>query len=273
MGSALAARLSAAGAAVVGFDVAADKRKPIARSGVAVASSLDETIGNAGSIVLCLPNSDVVEQVLSSLEPSLAAGSIILDTTTGDPEQVASFGPRLAARGVEYVDATVGGSSEQARQGEAIAMVGGPRESFERAKPLLETFARETFHLGDWGAGSRMKLVLNLVLGLNRAVLAEALVFAKRQGLDPQTALATLKAGPSYSTVMDVKGAKMLAEDFEPVARLSQHLKDVRLILAAGSRSGAKLPLSALHEELLERAERLGFGAADNCAVIKAFED
>ncbi len=116
-----------------------------------------------------------------------------------------------------------------------------------------------------------MKLALNLVLGLNRAVLAEGLTFAEALGLDPQVALAVLQAGPAWSRVMETKGAKMLRRDFVPEARLSQHLKDVRLILAAGERAGAPLPLSALHQELLERAEAAGFGAADNSAVIEAW--
>ena len=117
-----------------------------------------------------------------------------------------------------------------------------------------------------------MKLVMNLVLGLNRAVLAEGLEFARACGLDPYTALDILKAGPSYSRAMDTKGTRMLNEDFEPEARLSQHLKDVRLILAAGARAGAHLPLSQIHRELLEAAEEAGFGQSDNCAVIKAFQ-
>jgi 3-hydroxyisobutyrate dehydrogenase-like beta-hydroxyacid dehydrogenase len=98
------------------------------------------------------------------------------------------------------------------------------------------------------------------------------LVFASRCGLPPQQTLEVLKAGPAYSSVMDTKGQKMLNGDFEPVARLSQHLKDVRLILAAGDRYGAKTPLSSVHKTLLEAAEAAGFGAADNSAVIKAFE-
>ena len=116
-----------------------------------------------------------------------------------------------------------------------------------------------------------MTLVFNLVLGLNRAVLAESLEFAARYGLSSGQALEILKAGSTYSRVMDSKGPKMLARDFTPEARLSQHLKDVRLILAAGQSCGAKLPLSELHGQLLAEAERLGFGTADNSAIIESF--
>jgi len=90
--------------------------------------------------------------------------------------------------------------------------------------------------------------------------------------VDPATALEVLKAGAAYSKVMDIKGGKMLSGDFTPEARLSQHLKDVRLILAAAGQCGAKVPLSEIHRALLEQAEAAGFGALDNSAVIKAFE-
>jgi 3-hydroxyisobutyrate dehydrogenase len=117
-----------------------------------------------------------------------------------------------------------------------------------------------------------MKLVVNLVLGLNRAVLAEGLTLARHLELDLPQTLAVLKAGAAYSTVMDAKGAKMLSGDFAPQARLSQHAKDVRLILAAAGQSGVDLPLSQVHRELLERALAAGLGELDNSAIFRAFE-
>jgi len=137
---------------------------------------------------------------------------------------------------------------------------------------VLAAFSRQSFHMGAAGSGNRMKLAMNLVLGLHRAVLAEGLAFARANGIDPHSALEVLKAGPAYSRVMDIKGEKMIARDFTPQARLSQHLKDVRLILEVGERCAAMLPLSAVHRELLRKLEDAGFGAEDNSAVIRAFE-
>lgn len=117
-----------------------------------------------------------------------------------------------------------------------------------------------------------MKLVVNLVLGLNRAVLAEGLAFAKAQGLDPAFTLEVLRSGAAYSRAMDTKGDKMVREDFTPQARLAQHLKDVRLILAAGHECRAKLPLSGVHEQLLNALAAAGCGDLDNSAIIRAFE-
>lgn len=117
-----------------------------------------------------------------------------------------------------------------------------------------------------------MKLVVNLVLGLNRAILAEGLMFAQACGIDPSVALEVLEAGPAFSRVMETKGPKMLARDFSPHARLHQHLKDVRLILAAAERNNANIPLSTLHSSLLESLDLHGFGSEDNAAILRAFE-
>jgi 3-hydroxyisobutyrate dehydrogenase-like beta-hydroxyacid dehydrogenase len=117
-----------------------------------------------------------------------------------------------------------------------------------------------------------MKLVVNLVLGLNRAVLAEGLSFAKSIGVGPRQALEVLKAGPAFSRVMETKGEKMLSQDFSPQARLAQHHKDVKLMLDEAARTNLELPLSTLHEELLARLVAAGDGDLDNSAIIKAFD-
>jgi 3-hydroxyisobutyrate dehydrogenase-like beta-hydroxyacid dehydrogenase len=166
----------------------------------------------------------------------------------------------------------VSGSSEQVRTADVVLLVGGERATFEACADLFRCFARQWLHARSWGAGAGLKLVVNLVLGLNRAALAEGLAFAQACGVDPELALDALRAGAAYSRVMDVKGRKMLEGDFACQARLSQHLKDVRLILAAGRRAGAYLPFSAVHEQLLERLEVAGLGSVDNAAIIRAFD-
>ena len=112
----------------------------------------------------------------------------------------------------------------------------------------------------------------NLVLGLNRAALAEGLHFAKTCGLDLHVVSDVLKAGASYSRIMDAKAAKMVQESFEPQAKLNQHLKDVRLILQQADAAGTQLPLSKTHRRLLEVAVEQGCGDMDNSAVILAWD-
>jgi 3-hydroxyisobutyrate dehydrogenase-like beta-hydroxyacid dehydrogenase len=270
LGRALAERLRAAGWAVYGYDLDPRRREELVRiGGTALDSGRAVTLA-CGRIVLSLPTSDVVRAVVAEMG-ELRPGLCIIDTTTGEPDETAALGAALHERGVSYLDATVVGSSAEARLGNVVVLAGGKREEAEACEDVFAAFAREWQYIGPWGSGARMKLVVNLVLGLNRAALAEGLTFAERLGLDPATALAALKAGAAYSRVMDTKGEKMVRGDFTTQARLSQHLKDVRLILAAGERNWATLPLSEVHRQLLERAEAAGYGDADNSAIIRAF--
>jgi 3-hydroxyisobutyrate dehydrogenase-like beta-hydroxyacid dehydrogenase len=271
LGNALAERLLAEGFAVTGYDLSEAGRRAFRLLGGEAAESSAEVWAACDRVILSLPNSGIAAQVLAEAEPYLRPGSLVIDTTTGDPQDVAAFGPRLEALGAGYLDATVGGSSKQARARDVITMVGGRREDFERCEDVFATFSRQSFHMGPWGSGARMKLVSNLVLGLNRLVLAEALGFAEACGLDQRLALEVLKSSSSYSRVMDIKGQKMLDREYSPDARLSQHLKDVRLMLEEGARRGARLPLSALHRAILEEVEGRGLGDGDNSAVREAF--
>ena len=272
LGSAVAERLIAGSYSVLGYDIDALRCDALQELGGQVADDHAHVASHCDRVLLSLPTTDVVQSVVAQMGKALRPGQIIVDTTTGEPQQTAALGTRLAERGVEYLDATVSGSSAQARSGEVIVMAGGRREAFEACEDIFRCFARRWFHVGEWGSGARMKLVTNLVLGLNRAALAEGLAFAKAVGLDVEVALSILVESAAYSRVMDTKGQKMITHDFAPQARLSQHLKDVRLILAEASRVGAKVPLSALHRQLLEQLEAAGLGGADNSAIIRAFD-
>jgi 3-hydroxyisobutyrate dehydrogenase len=272
LGSALAHRMQAAGIGVVGYDLSAAKRGELVDAGGEAVESAAQVFRRADVVVLSLPDSHVVRSLVEAIDPQLRAGLLIVDTSTGDPLATKALGEQLAARNVEYLDATIAGSSAVVLAGQAVVMVGGAAEAFARAGEILDCFAKQVFHLGPWGSGARMKLVVNLVLGLNRAALAEGLSLAAALKLDLPTTLATLQASAAYSAVMDAKGEKMLSGDFSPQGRLAQHLKDVRLMLAAAERTGIDLPLSTVHRELLERAVALGFGDLDNSAILRAFE-
>ena len=112
-------------------------------------------------------------------------------------------------------------------------------------------------------------MISNLVLGLNRAALAEGLAFAEALAVPSAAALEVLAGSMAYSRAMDTKGRKMVERDFTVQARLAQHSKDVRLILGAAAKAGVKLPLSETHFRLLERAEAAGLGDHDNSAIIE----
>lgn len=271
LGSALTERLLAANHEVVGFDRDASHLARFVDLGGQPQASAAEVAAAATRILLSLPNSDVVESVVVEMAGALRAGTLIIDTTTGAPDKTVRIAQQLLSRGIRYLDATVAGSSEQARQGDIVIMAGGSTEDYTACADVFDTLARQTFHVGPHGCGARMKLVVNLVLGLNRAALAEGLTLARASGIDLATALEVLRSGAAYSAAMDAKGRKMIEEDFAPQARLAQHHKDVGLILDLAAASGIDLPLSQVHDELLTTAQQRGWGELDNSAVIKAF--
>lgn len=273
MGTAMSERLLEQGFQCHVWNRTREKASPLLALG---AQWSDNPLADCDRVIISLYASDVVETVLEQLLNDLHAthliekvrGKILIDTTTGDPQRSVEISARLATLGLQYLDAPISGSSEQTRRGEATVMVGGEREAFAACDDLWPALGSNIYHVGPSGSAAKMKLVSNLVLGLNRVALAEALVFAQGIGVDPASALEVLRGSMAYSRVMDVKGQKMLDDDFTVQARLSQHLKDVRLILA----SGVTLPLSETHRQLLEQAEAMGLGEADNCAIIKAIQ-
>ena len=233
----------------------------------------ENPLADCRRVIFALFTADQVEQVFEQMNSRPLGGRILMDTSTSDPQQTIALGRRLARHGVEYLEAPFSGSSEQARNREATAMIAGEREVYAACRDLWDCLAAKTFYVGAWGNAVKMKLVTNLVLGLNRAVLAEGLVFAEAAGLDMENSLEVLLNSPAYSRTMDAKGPKMVHGEFAPQARLSQHIKDVRLMLEEASRAGVSLPISAIHLELLELAEAAGLGELDNSAIIRVIQD
>jgi len=273
LGTAICDRLQQQEFRTLGFDIDPDRCRHHIDQGRPLADDIAQLATSCNRILLSLPDATISLNVVTELAASLQPGAIVIDTTTGGPQQMQECASRLQVQAAEYLDATVGGSSVQVRHGDAVLMVGGQPATIAACRDVFAGLATRTFHLGPIGSGARMKLVLNLALGLNRAVLAEALEFAKAQGLDQRTALEVLQAGPAASQVMQTKGEKMIQRDFTPQARLSQHLKDVRLILAEGRDCGARLILTENHERLLSALEDSGHGQLDNSAVIEAFRE
>jgi 3-hydroxyisobutyrate dehydrogenase-like beta-hydroxyacid dehydrogenase len=272
LGTALAARLLAAGWRVCVWDLRSARREALAAMGCAIAPDVGGVFGRCQRVLFSLPDDRVVASVLEAARGQLKSGAMLIDTSTGAPAAARRMAGELAQVGVTYLDATVSGSSQQALRGEALMMVGADESAWHACRDLLEVLARRVVHVGPPGSGAAMKLVTNLVLGLNRAALAEGFALAKAQGLDPAATLHLLRESLAYSRIMDSKGPKMLQRDFEPEARLSQHLKDVRLMLGVAEQAAHRLPLTEVHRSLLEQAESLGFGELDNSAILLVLE-
>ena len=273
VGTALCERFVRAGWTVCGFDVEGEANDRARRLGAHIADSPAGVASRARLTVLSLPNSDVVQRVVEGADGmigGLRSGDLLVDTTTADPLSTTALAERLRQRGARFVDATILGSSQQVLEGEVLVMAGGEVDDVRDCANVLNAFARQTFHMGTNGKGAEAKLVVNLVLGLNRLVLAEGLVLGEQAGIDADALLSVLRAGAAYSRAMDHKGQKMIEREFAPQARLAQHAKDVELMRALAARCGAELPLSAVHAQILQRAIAEDMGDWDNAAVVQA---
>jgi len=281
VGTAMAERLLAEQFEVVGFDIDSTKCEHLEQLGGKAVSNPAQVAEQADRVVLSLPNTEVVLEVVEGpggiLEAKSTGGSrtaptYIIDTTTGEPDETAALAQRLARQGIYFLDAPFSGSSQQVRDKEIVFMVGGDNKVFEECKDIFDTLGEKVFYVGESGNGSKAKLASNLILGLNRLTLAEGLVFASKLGLDPQGFLELLKVTPAYSAAMDVKGKKMLDGDFTTQARLRQHYKDVSIILKYAEKAEQELPLSKVHLDVLKKAIDAGDGDLDNSAVIREIE-
>jgi len=275
VGSAMAERLKADGFNVVGFDIDQAKRELLEQLGGQAVNSPAQAAEQADRIILSLPDTDAVLQVVEGPGGILEAKKVpgyIIDTTTGEPDKTAALAKRLTGYDVYFLDAPFSGSSQQVRDKEVIFMVGGEKAAYEECMDIFKALGAKVLYLGGSGNGSRAKLAGNLVLGLNRLALAEGLVFAAKLGLEPRAFLELLKVTPAYSAAMDVKGEKMLDGDFTPQARLRQHHKDVSIILKYAENLQQDLPLSKTHLDVLEKAIAAGDGELDNSAVIREIQ-
>ena len=172
------------------------------------------------------------------------------------------------------LDGTISGTSKMCVERDITFMVGGDEGVFKRCEAIFSTLAERTFYLGKNGAGALMKLIVNLVLGLNRMVLAEGLSLGKKAGMDLHRLLEVLRNSAAYSRAMDMKGDKMVDEDFlPPEGKLAFHLKDVHLMLELGRRLDVPLVLSSMHAQALTTQVAKGRGEWDNAAIISFYKD
>jgi 3-hydroxyisobutyrate dehydrogenase-like beta-hydroxyacid dehydrogenase len=271
-GIAIAETLLKAGYKLVGYDIRKERMELFAGLGGITSLSLRDVAADCPRIILSLFDTKTVKEVIFGENGLLTAPSkprCIIDTTTGDPEETSKIAEDLAAKGIAYMDATLSGSSEQIRNRQAVFMVGGNEKAFSSCRDIFDAVSEKTFYLGAPGNGSKAKLATNLVLGLNRLVLAEGLHFAGLIGLDIREFLPLLKATPAYSVAMDVKGEKMLNEDYTPQSKVSQHYKDLVMIQHYANIKKESLPLAQIHQDILKDLIDEGNGEKDSSFVFQ----
>ena len=278
MGTAVTQRLLGAGFDVLAHDVDPEKRAAIGRLGAKAQATAATVIAACEVNVLCVFNTEQVEDVIAGpgggvdvIAQSGTGPRVFVVTSTCDPDRLARLAARVDAQCAHVVEAPLSGTSRQVAQGDGVGLIGGDKAVVEKARAVLDAICPRRHDLGAIGNGSRAKLAVNLILGLNRAALAEGLVFASRLGLDPLAFLHVARGSAAYSQVMDVKGSLMAQRDYlNPQSRVDQSLKDFALMLEQARAAGQDLPFAAVYVRMLEDCMAHGEGEWDNAALAEA---
>ncbi|MDH4309813.1 MAG: NAD(P)-dependent oxidoreductase [Acidimicrobiia bacterium] len=273
MGSRFARRLLDAGHSLRGFDVDAERNAEFEAMGGVATNSPADAVQGCEIAVLSLLTSEISREVClgsGGIVESAQRPLLVLDATTGRPEDSVETATGLANVGIEYADMTVSGNAAVAEVGQLVVMLGGSEDAYSKARPVMEVIGRSHHHVGPVGAGARTKLIVNHVLAVNRAGLAEGLVAAELAGLDLARMLEVLRDGVAYSRAMDLWGDRMVAADHgRPNARLRQSHKDSRLIVEHAEAVGAPADHIRLVESTLDEGETNGLADLDNSSAIE----
>lgn len=257
---------------VVVWNRTRSKTEPLVAQGAVQADSPAELGQQCSHAFISVMTTDIVAKLCEGADGLLQADSpprYILDTTTGDPDETVALAERLFTHEVFFLDSTISGSSKQIRERQGLYMIGGEEQAFKECEDLLKLVTDQYVYVGKSGSGSKIKLASNVILGLNRLVLAEGLIFAEKFGLDPEAFLQVLKRSAAYSVAMDIKGEKMISGDFTPQARVRQHHKDMSIVLKYADTFGQDMPLTKIHLDVMEALMASGGGDLDNSAVIR----
>ena len=274
VGRALASRMKAAGYTCIGCDVRPEAMEFFVSLGFTTEASVAKLANQTNILILTVFDTTGVLQVVEKILQDRAIDTqqqhlTLIDCSTGDPLVLEKLVPQLESSGVHFLEAPLSGASVQIENGEATMLLGGEAADIEALTPVLRVLASRRVHVGDVGMASRAKLATNLVLGLNRAALAEGMVFAQSIGITPDAFLQLVLSTPARSEAAVVKGAMMVNEQFEPQSRIRQHLKDVDLMLDIARGQNQNLPLSKVHSRILRDAIAAGDGDLDNSAIIR----
>jgi 3-hydroxyisobutyrate dehydrogenase len=271
MGAPLARNLAGAGHDVHAWNRSREKAEPLAGDGVTVHDEAAEAVAGADAVLTMLANGDVVRSVMAD-EGALDAmddDALWLQVSTVGAEAADELGRLAADRGVTYVDAPVSGTRQPAEEGKLVALASGPDDAHGRAEELFEPLAQKVVWLGEAGAGSRMKLVVNAwLLGLLEA-LSSSVALAEALDVDPKQFLEIIDGGPLFAPYAKLKGTMMIEGAFDPAFTLELAAKDADLVAQAAQQAGLDLPTVRAVAEQLRRGVDAGHGDADMAATIR----
>ncbi|MES0828125.1 NAD(P)-dependent oxidoreductase [Ruegeria sp. SCP11] len=265
------------------FDIDADRIKALEEIGASGATSAQELAKNSDVLFISLPNPDVAKAALLGENGVLAharPGTLIVDSSTIDPNTVREFHQMAEGAGVDYVEAPVSGGEpmgagiDGARAGNLTFMCGGTQKAFDRAKPIIEQCGKHVLYLGEAGNGAILKLISNLASGIYNLVAAEALTLASAAGFSPETVNQVFERsdGKSY-TFTDYVMPRLRRLDFDEGFAVDLQYKDHRLVEDLARELKVPLPINSLAMQLYQFMRADGFGKKDYAYATKYFAD
>lgn len=276
MGSSYAAHLLEGGFAATGFDLADDAAATFAQRGGERARSAREVGAAADVVISALASAAALETAFfgpDGLVESAHSGTIVVEASTFSLDVKESLRARLAERGARVLDAPVSGTGSQARVRDIAIYASGERDAYVAALPVLETIARSVRYVGEFGNGSKMKYVANLLVTIHNLSTAEAVVLALKAGLDPSEMLEVVGDGAGSSRMLHVRGPLMVSGNYdEPGMKLDVYQKDLEIIGAFARDVGAPTPLFSQSVLFYTAALAQGRAKQDTAAIASVLK-
>lgn len=273
MGRPMALNLLKAGYALAVHARRPESMDPLEAAGAAVCQSPAELAARSDLIFTMVSDTPDVEEVLfgpGGVIEGAREGAVVVDMSTISPSNTRDMGRRLAALGVDMLDAPVSGGEQGAIAGTLSIMVGGDAAVFGRVLPLFQVMGKNIVHVGEAGAGQVCKACNQVVVGATIAGVAEAMLLARASGVDPARMREALLGGFAGSRILEVHGRRMIEGDFAPGFKSRLHQKDLGIVLAAAQELGLALPGAAQVAQYLNALVGQGLGEEDSAAIYKA---
>lgn len=274
MGRPMAGHLIAAG-----HDVTINRVKPVSQflieQGAKAADTAQAAVEDAEVVILMLPDTPDVENMLfgkDGIIDALKPGTLVIDMSSISPVATKEFAEKVEAKGCDYLDAPVSGGEVGAKNAALTIMVGGSEEAFQRALPLFEAMGKNINRVGAVGDGQTAKVANQIIVGLTIQAVAEALLFAKKAGADPEKVRDALMGGFAASRILELHGDRMNKRTFDPGFRIRLHRKDLTLALDAARLLEVALPNTASTAQLMSAALAQGDGDKDHSGLIRTLE-
>ncbi len=264
-----------AGYPVTVWNRTASKMKPLVETGAKSAGSPKEVAENSDVVVSIVTDSPDVEEVLLGPDGAVHGakkGDVFIDMSTISPIATREMAERLAMKGVEMLDAPVSGGVIGANNGTLSIMVGGKREVFDECRPILEAMGKTITYIGGVGDGQVCKAVNQILVGTTMLGVAEALVFAKKAGVDVEAVHAAVSGGAAGSWQLTNNGARILKGDHEPGFKIKDYLKDLGIIAETAKATEMPLPATSLVHQMFYHCAAEGMKAKGTQAVVVAVE-